>query len=754
MPPVPKQAVETPLGFERVSIAQDPEPVEAPRGFERVERVQSTLEKIRSGFAENRPDFIPSSEKGIVSRTFGQLLGTNRDDPLEFERLGSILAGTLAGARVGSQIPGPPQVKAIATLGGSFVGMLAGVIAPEQFLETGETMGIFEPGTRERLGLTPDELNATIADEMLLEAFTGGALATLRLTGRGVGRLLTGVGKAERELAERAAILDLMLMPVQIGRSSIGRGYVAVMGRIPLIGGSIPGFGKGFKTRALEAEKVLEGRILGLPDRLGPLTAWSTVSEEIFTDAKNLVGRFNDEFNIRYEDVYKRADEAGVISVPKRSLRVGREILEQILEQTPKFIKGQGGEIPGVIVKKVSDFINSKILPMASKSQVGGEVFRNQTLREMDGLLSSIDQEIASLDPATRRFAQSLFTKLRVAVQWDVLHNIRATQVPGELASTRAGAAQQVAADLRQVDIDFSKGLSQLFDTATAKSIGKVTKKGIRARVFNPNTTTPIDQLARFVVDLKSPQAIEELHRIIEPETFERIVSRVFGDAADKAIKAGGTAEFGRFDIEAFATQLGLSGSRGEREALGEMLRLSKSNIGLEELDTLVEVGRRMANFDIPNASVFIARRVTIGGVRALINGFVPNLAVAGGAATGAFAGGTLLGSAFLLGGGRLVTAIISNPDSSRALIKVLDKEANRLVRRQAFIDVLRIGLEEIKSDFEQIRSARAPRLRPTFKEISKVFDELIEVLDQQAKSFEELLEEQGITVESGEDEK
>ena len=54
---------------------------------------------------------------------------------------------------------------------------------------------------------------------------------------------------------------------------------------------------------------------------------------------------------------------------------------------------------------------------------------------------------------------------------------------------------------------------------------------------------------------------------------------------------------------------------------------------------------------------------------------------------------GGLLGVAVMVGGGKLVSAIISNPDSARALKTVLSSEASRLVKRQAMTDALRAGL-------------------------------------------------------------
>ena len=160
--------------------------------------------------------------------------------------------------------------------------------------------------------------------------------------------------------------------------------------------------------------------------------------------------------------------------------------------------------------------------------------------------------------------------------------------------------------------------------------------------------------------------------------------------------------DIGVFSIEKFAQRLGLNKVGGNRrKALGKMLELAGTDLKIKDLDDLVEVGRVLEGFEIPNVSSFIARRATIGGLGSIISAVVPGLAIVGGAT---WAGGTLLGIAMFLGGGKLMSAIISNPNSARALSKILDKEATTIVRRTATINALRIGIDEMDS-YEELAS-------------------------------------------------
>src|SRR5690606_39673734 len=59
------------------------------------------------------------------------------------------------------------------------------------------------------------------------------------------------------------------------------------------------------------------------------------------------------------------------------------------------------------------------------------------------------------------------------------------------------------------LDTEFSHTMSELFETSVAKRFGSVERRGLRGVGTDKTTRMPVDQLARSVVNLNSPQAIE-----------------------------------------------------------------------------------------------------------------------------------------------------------------------------------------------------------------------------------------------------
>lgn len=641
---------------------------------------------------------------GIGQRLVGRFMGTDvEEDPLEFTRMGATVVGATIGAGYGLKVPvlpGPlgvvinPVTGALA-FGG--VGALVGTAFPEGTMELGEAMGLLPEGTREREGLSPEDLRTVAQGEVLLELATGGGLSALRLGGRLAGRAFTGAGKAGTKAAEAGARQGVALMPVQVGNGRIARGYVAVMGRFPWIGRALTKGGQ-------KAEEGIEAAFKEIPESMVPITGWSDISETIFKDANEFMKATSGRFGKLYEEVFARADELGVRVVPQATISKAEEILAKITSQTPTTaaqILGKAGDAatPGKALETVKDFLTEEILPLSLDKGPGGRFTAKQTLRQMDGIISKIDQRMATLDPGQRRFARSLLSQLRQAAQLDVVGNVRGMN------------GNEISRALKELDAEFSHTMSQVFETATAKKFGSVQRGGLRRVGFDEAMRTPVDQLARLVVKLDSPQAMNELSRLVTPETFQRITAQVFDDAITAAAKSSGGG-ISRFDITSFARHLGLDrASSSKRKSIAMMLDASDSPLTIKDLDELVATAETIASVEIPNVSQFLARKATIGGIQGLINGVVPGLAIAGGTTMVSRAGGTLMGLAMFLGGGKLVSSIIANPDSARALKTVLDKEASRLVKREAVVRALRLGLEAMKQqefisdeDHDQLR--------------------------------------------------
>ncbi len=662
----------------------------------------------------------PDEAPGVGQRMVERFMGTDVEDPLELTRMTSIMAGATIGAIAGSKVPTLPGPAGLVinpitgTLVFGGLGAIAGAAFPEGTLELGEAIGVLPTGTRKEAGLSPEDLRTVAEGEALLELATGGGFTALRTVGRVTSRVLTGTTKAGVAAAEAAARQNIALMPVQVGNGIIARGYVAVMGRFPWIGSAIV-------KRGQAAEDALQKAITSAPARVAPIAGWSEISEAIFKDAGEFMSFTSTRFRKLYDDVFERADELGVSVIPQATIDKANEVMQKLAARTPitaaEAVGGRAAEgKPGAALVAVQEFIKDEILPLSATLETGVRVTAKQSLKMMDGLISKIDQKIASLEPSERRFAASLFKQIRQAAQLDMVTNVRGMN-GGEI--TRA---------LKAIDQDFSHTMSEIFETATAKKFGSVKRGGLRSVGFDKATRIPVDQLARMVVKLDSPQAMRELSRLVTPETFQRITAKVMDDAVQGAMSGAGGGSV-LFDLEKFAKHLGLdAATANKRKAISEMLEASGSPFKIKDLEELIETARTISSVEIPNVSTFLARKATIGGLRGLINGLVPGLALAGGATGAAALGGPILGMAVFLGGGKLVSAIISNPDSARALMSVIGKEASRLRGREAMIRALRLGMATLKEQ-EIITDERHDQL-------SRIAAALVDAFDRQMEDL------------------
>jgi hypothetical protein len=294
--------VTAPAGYEPFKpslVDQIPTESDLPEGYERI---------------ESKPE-----PPGFASRIVQRFLGTDVEDPAELTRLGTTVIGGVAGSVAGARTPVAPGAAGIfvnpvtGAIAGGVVGSVTGAIAPEATLGIAEKAGFIDEETRLKYSLSFEDLRTLAEGEAMLELATGGTLSAFRLMGRGTARLMTGIDKEAQGVAESAYRQGIELMPVQVGGRTIGRGYVAVMGRFPLLGGPIRKTGQ-------KAEDVLRARLQSAPERIGPISNWSDVSERIFDDARDLVGRTSKYFEEKYTSLWKRADEMGVLVLPRGTL--------------------------------------------------------------------------------------------------------------------------------------------------------------------------------------------------------------------------------------------------------------------------------------------------------------------------------------------------------------------------------------------------------------------------------------------------
>jgi hypothetical protein len=650
-------------------------------------------------FDEMFPEEQKPEEPGLFEQGVRRLTGTDVEDPISTTRMGAGVAGAITGAVIGSRVPPAPGPLGVVinplVAGGLFsaLGVIAGNVAPEYTMEAAEYFGVVDKGFRDENGLDPQSLRTVVEGEILLDLVTGGTFAVGQLAARKGSQFISGVTKEKIKVSEKLSARGIHLMPVQFGNKTIAKGYVAVLGRFPLIGSPI-------RKQGQKIADNITKNIQNIPSRFSSLRGFNEVSEQIFTDATSLFKEMSETFSKRYEDIYSKADSIGVYVRPEITVTRAKNVIKRIAGLTPAQFKENpnAGEVLEVVKKFLSDDILSiegktksykvfeNLTAGSSKEEIdqafklfdqGQTVFAGQSLRQMDGLLGKIDQKLSSFEPGQKKFAMGLLQELKIAAKTDVISNLK-----GE-------GAEEIGEQFLKIDKDFSHTMASVFETANAKRFGSVSRKGLKGATFDKATTQNIDKLAQFVIDMKSPQSIEELSRLVQPKTFKAITAGVLDDVIQKATKTlkDGTE---KFEADKFIKNLGLDSPNSPKyKVIKKMLEKSGNLITMEELRLLGKGASFIAETEVPNVSSFVTRRVTLGGMRSLITTFLPFTA---GVASASFGVPSLMAGLSFLGGSRLISKIISDPSNARLLKSVINEEASLVTKRKAWTQLIRLG--------------------------------------------------------------
>jgi hypothetical protein len=613
-------------------------------------------------------------------RAWMRLWGTDVEDKMPWTRAGTTLAGAIGGGEVGLSIPGPPIIKGIGAAAGSVVGTVFGAMAPENTIDALEMFGFLEPGSRDKLGLNDQELKTVLLGEAVLDLYTMGGVTAIRAGGRGFSNMLTGANATSKGLAEVASREGIALLPVQVGEGTFARGYVSVMGRMPLVA-------TGLKRRANIALDQIGRMFEGVPARLGPAASMDEVSGRILRDMQYTSQGMANYFDRESARILGLAESNGVVVVPVATRTATDILLKQLQAEVPQGIRG-----PLKVTKGSDDlrkFLNettallTDIDPATGRS---GTQIARLGLKQMDTLLQTIDERVAAFAQKGDGKAVGRLEMLRNAVQADTMTGMVPDAAnPGRLTTTQA--SRQIMTQFRAMDEDFTYTLNQIFESATAQRMGVRTSTTGRAMTITDMGTRGVDKLAEVLLRDGTPQAIEELNRFASHETMRRLGNAVFNKALDESFL--GVAQTGgrRFDIDAFTKTLGLNEPTSSKFLQTQALLNATGGLSMAELRTFAEFTRRASATEVPNVSAFLARKMSFGGIeqvmRALPGASVIGGAFGSGAATAGWTGSLIAGIS-TMGGLRLISAVISNPQSARALRMVMDTEVSNIVKNAA----------------------------------------------------------------------
>lgn len=680
----------------------------------------------------------------LIDKGTDRFFGDDVQDPFLIPRSIGIIAGSVGVPILANQYmppTTPPPIRGAVTFGASLFGTVMGSIAPELGLQIAEDMSLITPGTRARLGLNAVDANTLVQGELLIDAAFGTGFVVLRQLGKITGRLFTTGGvitKKGREalgLAKDAAgKFGIHMMPVQIRERVISRGFLSILGNFPFTTGAV-------KKRARVVDLQAEAALRSLGPRIANLANFSDLSREILTKSTNFFKAVGRKFDIRYTRIYERAAEMGVRVIPKGTTAHARKMIEVADKANQVFATGaqKAKGDAGLVTRKWLKFLRSTILPMEQTTLIkGAKVELNilqesgkpfvkllpdipaniakQDLKQMNGIITKIDEFMSTLDKTSSQdaFIRKQAVQLKLAVMEDIMTNVTGKNM---------GDAQSIVAALKKTNEDFSLTMSSVFETATANRIGSVQKGGLTGKgVLKDATRQPVDTLAKTIIQLDSPQAVKELRTLVGAKTFKRVVGQVMNDAVERSMAAvpGSGSALKQFNTELFINALGIKKGFGSRRAaISSMLDMAESPFKMKDLDTLVDVLKKIEGTPIPDVATFVARRAVLGGWKSALGSFMGS---AGAVASLTGNLGTLLvASSIFIGGSKFFSRLISKPETAKSFMKALDETASTATRRTAYVRAMRLAINDIQ---QSEPSAANRELMIQFRDLMQEIDD------------------------------
>jgi hypothetical protein len=701
IPPRPEQMTEAQRAEQRKEAISDL----YGRGTDQLYPLHPEEVLIRGGVpAESTPQ-----EFNTLEKAWRRMFGTDVDDPLMWTRTGTTLAGGVGGGIAGAAVPGPPIVKGVGAAVGGLAGTIAGAAAPETTLSALEAMGILKPGTREKMGLSAQDLFTVVEGEAILDTYMMGGLSAARLSSRGLTNLFTGANAQTRAMAEAGLREGIALMPVQVGERRFARGFVSIMGHFPFIAGPL--------RRGGEASVERIGRMFeGIPERFGPLSTFDEATGQILRENHATAEALSAHFSRQVDEMYAQAGRQRLVVRPVRTDTVTKEVLSEIDRITPTAADGGRYPLPRNI-QQVRDFLaqtTSRLYDQAGNSA-------DQTLRQMDTMVTAIEQQIQRAGARSDVGAIQWLDRVRQAIQSDMVTHVLG---PGGRADP---AARQFMQQFAALDAHQSETIAELFGNATARRMGAQISPNQRAAMFLEDRRGQTENLARVLIDSGGPEVVNELAHTISPDAMRRLTNAVFGRAVQEGLTTSDVAV--RFDVSKFVERLGLDSPASTRYRQTEALMQHSGGMTMDQLQEFVNIARHVDGVELPNVSRFIARRATFGGIGTVFRSFAIGAAAMGagggaaGVASGSYQGG-LMGIVAMYGGARLISSMISNPTSARALGRAFDTEASQVVRRAAWIRAVMGASADLTK--EGWKSDEVQSLNKRIREGFSEFDDMV----------------------------
>ncbi len=513
----------------------------------------------------------------------------------------------------GGMITPESLTAALATGGGAVGGLTGTIAAPGPGTAGGMLAGsglgaaagrpafhLAENIARRIKGMAPYRPGlARIAKEAATEgvtdvAFSAGTMAAgplLRRIGKPlVGRMLGTMTPEARRTADMAHAQGIEVGAAHVSPRKVVKGASKVLGIFPFVGTPL---------RRGQARVVgqIDERAADLLNTLAPVSTKYDLGKAL---TKKAAGRYKATDRIAsalYKRFYNLADKLSVREVvPTEQLQAafakitGKQAKEAITLTSGEPFKPFTPDALGDFIKQIEELPSRITVEQArglerqfnraifGATKEGYDVSRLRAMKEaMEAAKNNID--VSKLDPA----------------EADAVVN----------AWNKANA--------------FFARSRRTFETPTARRFGRVDKNIFGKGVFKTGTVNA-DDVFKDVFQARSPEALDDLRKLVGNREFRRASRAYLTDALNKAAvpaKEGSLVET-LFSAADFEKRLGLNTQEGW-DTMTTMLRGSGSTVG--DWRGFLNAAKTATNITIRDPSTFLTRRLILGG--SLIGGVV-----------------------------------------------------------------------------------------------------------------------------------
>lgn len=501
-----------------------------------------------------------------------------------------------------------------------------------------------------------------IAKRAAMEGAIDGAVGTAGTFAPFLGKALKSkiLGITPESMATKAAgqRIGIDVMPLNVG-GAVPTLYSTVIGRLPWVSGPI----KNMAAKQLQQSRSF---IDTLPGR---------ISKNNYSDPTVGV-----QLDIAAQKNFERT--MTVLNNKQQKLKMAARGQGNFIDTT---------EVKNVAEKWLDTFENGRLVNTAEPWVV----------KDLKAIIKLADQGKISID----QWDDDLVAGLR-----NGLDNLQQHGGEGEkafkelLTASRNDLSGSGTHGVKQLAMDkeWEAGLSR-FESVAAKKFMQLDRTRFRSGIMKLGTRNP-DELVGMLTATNSPKLAFDIRNVVGSDTMKDLSQRYLDKNLSLSTtfdKAGGKL----FNADEFAKVTGLNDVKSGRYAVTkEMLR--GTGVSVDMLQDLIKVSRAAGHTDIPNMSVFLGRRLIMGGVR---SGLVAALG-----ATAAVGGGpgliTSMGLTMLARGG---SKIISNPENVRLATIALDANADQAMRRTSLLRLYRLYISENGGDTSDEDQAEGMTTQP-----------------------------------------